>query len=322
MQNGANAGLGFCGAIGLIRSNGVIAGLPNGMKKNDKINAYRGSLVIPGGRVGVLLVHSLGGNPVELRFVAQGLARAGYTVYCPLLPGLGGGTDSLGLSSWQDWYAALEQAHDELRAHCDVVIAGGISAGSMLALRLARERANQVDGLILFAPTLWPNGWSIPRHFVFFKLVYHKWVAKLMHLRQRAPFGIKDERIRNFVIESFKSEDRPIEDLFGRGGGLVWEFNHLVREVRRRLGEIKQPTTIIHPREDDQSDIKNAFTLQRKLGGMVEMTVLEDSYHMVTLDRQRSVVVDRAVDFAQRLTARIDEKAAVARLIKGKGLAE
>ncbi len=92
--------------------------------------------------------------------------------------------------------------------------------------------------------------------------------------------------------------------------------------MRRRLGEIKQPTTIIHPREDDQSDIKNAFTLQRKLGGMVEMTVLDDSYHMVTLDRQRSVVVDRTVDFAQRLTARIEEKAAVARLIKGKGLAE
>ena len=148
--------------------------------------------------------------PVELRFVAQGLARAGYTVYCPLLPGLGGGTDSLGLSSWQDWYAALEQAHDELRAHCDVVIAGGISAGSMLALRLARERADQVDGLILFAPTLWPNGWSIPRHFVFFKLVYHKWVAKLMHLRQRAPFGIKDERIRNFVIE-FLQVGRPAD---------------------------------------------------------------------------------------------------------------
>ncbi len=43
---------------------------------------------------------------------------------------------------------------------------------------------------------------------------------------------------------------------------------------------------------------------------------------MVTLDRQRTVVVDRTVDFAQRLTARIEEKAAVARLIKGKGLAE
>lgn len=292
------------------------------MNKKEKINAFRGSLVIPGGRIGVLLVHSLGGNPVELRFVAQGLARQGYTVYCPLIPGLGGNTDASGLSSWQDWYAALETAHDELKQHCDVVIAGGISAGSMLSLRLARERGSEIDGLILFAPTIWPNGWAIPAHFNLFALVYHKWVASLLRLRQRAPYGIKDERIRNFVLDSFKSEGRPIEDLFGRGGGLVWEFKALTRDVKRRLGEIKQHATIFHPREDDQSDISNAFKLQRELGGPVEMTVLDDSYHMVTLDRQRSVVVDRTVEFAQRLTQKIEEKAAVARLVKNKGVAE
>lgn len=292
------------------------------MNKKEKINAYRGSLVIPGGRIGVLLVHSLGGNPVELRFVAQGLARQGYTVYCPLVPGLGGGTDHSGLSSWQDWYSALEAAHDELKAHCDVILVGGISAGAMLSLRLARERAKEIDGLLLFAPTIWPNGWAIPLHFNLFRLCYHKFVARLLTLRQRAPYGIKDERIRNFVIESFKSEGRPLEDLFGRGGGLVWEFKALARDVRRRLREIPQHAAIFHPREDDQSDISNAFRLQRELGGVVEMTVLDDSYHMVTLDRQRSLVVDRAIEFVQRLTQKLEEKAAVERLIKGKGIAE
>jgi carboxylesterase len=49
--------------------------------------------------------------------------------------------------------------------------------------------------------------------------------------------------------------------------------------------------------------------------------VLDDSYHMVTLDRQRSIVVDRTLEFAQRLAQQIEEKAAVARL-KSKGAAE
>lgn len=295
----------------------VRASTHNGMNKNDKFKAFRGSLVIPGGRTGVLLIHSLGGNPIELRFVAQGLARCGYTVYCPLLPGLGGGTDVSGLSTWKDWYAAVEQAHDELKKHCDVVLAGGLSAGSMLALRLARERPEGVQGLMLFAPTIFPNGWAVPRSLHLFKLVNDKWTAKLFHFRQPAPYGIKDERIRNFVIESFKKEDRPIEDFFGRGGGLVYEFMLLGREVKRRLGEIRQPTAIYHPREDDQSDISNAITIQKKLAGPVEMTVLDDSYHMVTIDRQRNVVVDRTVEFAQRLTQALEEKQAVARLVKG-----
>ena len=37
---------------------------------------------------------------------------------------------------------------------------------------------------------------------------------------------------------------------------------------------------------------------------------------------QRSVVVDRTVEFVQRVTQKTEEKAAVARLVKGKGIAE
>jgi carboxylesterase len=287
------------------------------MKNNDKIIPKRGGAVFHGGRVGVLLVHSLGGSPIELRFVAQSLARSGYTVYCPMISGLAGGTDVSGLSSWSDWYAELEQAHDQMKACCDVILVGGLSAGCMLTLRLARERAKDIQGLMLFAPTIFPNGWAIPRTLHLFRIVHQKWFAKLFYFRQPAPYGIKDERIRNFVVESFKSDDRPVEDLFGRGGGVVWEFMQLARDVKKRLGEIKQPTAIFHPREDDQSDLSNAVILQTKLGGMVEVTVLDDCYHMVTLDKQRTVVVDRAVDFAQRLTQRLEEREAVARLVKG-----
>ena len=77
------------------------------MKNTEKMKAAWGSIYVPGGRNGVLLVHSLGGSPIELKFVAHTLAQLGYTVYCPLLPGLAGGTDVSGLSTWQDWYAAL-----------------------------------------------------------------------------------------------------------------------------------------------------------------------------------------------------------------------
>ena len=287
------------------------------MKNNKKIKSLRGSLVMPGGRVGVLLLHSLGGTPIELRFVAQGLARNGYTVYCPLLPGLGGGTDVSGLSSWQDWYEALKSAHDELCRHCDVVLVGGLSAGSVLTLKLAQERPETVQGLVLYAPTLWPNGWAIPLSFNLFKLIYHKFIANWFYLRQRAPYGIKDERIRNFLIESIKGDEEPLADLFGRKGGMVWEFRHLVKSVKKGLGDIRQPTVIFHPRTDDQSDISNANALMRRLAGLVEVTVLDDSYHMVTLDRQRSIVVDRTIDFVGRLTQRIEEKEAVRRLVSG-----
>ena len=78
-------------------------------------------------------------------------------------------------------------------------------------------------------------------------------------------------------------------------------FNALCDVVKPRLGAIKVPSLILHPREDDLADIENAFYLQRRLGGRVEMVVLEDSYHIITLDRQRQTVIERSVQFAEAL---------------------
>lgn len=276
------------------------------MKNSEKMKTAWGSILVPGGRNGVLLVHSLGGSPIELKFVAHALGQCGYTVYCPMLPGLAGGTDVSGLSSWRDWYAALEAAHDELMQQCDNVIVGGVSAGSVLALRLSALRPEKVQGLMLFSPTLWPNGWAIPWYFTLFKFISHRWFARLFKFQARNPHGIKDDRLRAFILDSVQGSDM-IEDLFGRGGGLVLEFRRLVANVKPLLGKIKHHALIMHPRHDDQSDLSNAMALQRRLAGLVEVCVLDDCYHMITLDRQRNIVVDRVREFATRMSKRSDE---------------
>jgi carboxylesterase len=79
------------------------------------------------------------------------------------------------------------------------------------------------------------------------------------------------------------------------------ELRWLVQRVRSEIAEVRQPALIIHPREDDRASLRNLYYLQSSLGGLTETVVLNDSYHIVTLDRQRQVVVDRTLEFAQRL---------------------
>ncbi|MBN9281610.1 MAG: alpha/beta hydrolase, partial [Hyphomicrobium denitrificans] len=200
-------------------------------------------------------------------------------------------------------YQTVSKAFDDLRSTCDTVIIGGASAGSILALRLAAYRQDQAAGLMLYAPTLAVNGWAIPKMIKLFHLVTDKWTARLFKFRTPAPYGIKDERIRNFALDAMRGADNMPADITVRGGGTVYEFFSLVRNVRPMLSLVKLHTLIFHPRHDDQSDIKNTMTLQRKLGGVVEVSVLEDSYHLVTLDRQRNYVVDRTAEFVDRILA-------------------
>lgn len=262
------------------------------------------SFKFDGGRTGVMLIHGLGGTPIEMRYVAMGLARAGFTVHVPQLAGHCGTEADIKATGWKDWYASVETALDEMRRNCDTVIVGGLSAGAVLALHLAASRKDDVHGLALYAPTLWLDGWSVPWHARLFKLVHTHWFANKINFVEREPYGIKDSRLRQMVQDALFSGDPSQAGFYSTPGGPMLELRRLVNVVLKELGSITQPALILHPREDDRSSIRNSFHLQKHLGGMVDMVVLDDSYHIVTVDRQRDIVVGRSVSFTSWVAER------------------
>jgi carboxylesterase len=99
-------------------------------------------------------------------------------------------------------------------------------------------------------------------------------------------------------------------------------LNALVSVVKRNLGKVRQPALIVHPREDDLASLENAYFLQRNLGGLVDTLVLDDSYHMVTLDQQRHIVAERAERFVGWLESRVAAKGNVGRPLGRGAVAE
>lgn len=254
-----------------------------------------------GNRVGFLLIHGLGGTPVEMRYVAQGIARAGFTVHCCQLAGHCASIDELRNSTPEQWYASVEAAHDRLRQHCDVIIAGGLSMGGILAAQLAQNRPEGVQGLVFYAPTFWLNGWSMPWHSRILRYIRPSRLNIRLTLPEHEPYGLKDERVRGLVVQSMQGKDSSEAGVFCTPVRCLSHFNAMCDIVRPRLKDIKAPSLILHPRDDDLADIDNAFYLQRHLGGPVDMVVLEDSYHIITLDKQRQLVVERSIVFGETI---------------------
>jgi len=251
-------------------------------------------------KIGVLLIHGLCGSPAELRFVANGLSREGMTVICPALDGYSGSAADIETSSWHDWYRSAEKALEELSATCDKVIVGGLSTGAVLGLMLAAKYPEKVHGLALYSPTLWLSGRSVPRYLSLFRFVDSKWFANFFRFPVPDHIGIKDQRIRDFVSNAGRASGAFSS--IGTPGAVVVERRRLCKVTMSLLKGISQPAVILHARDDDYAGLDNAAYLQRELAGQVDLVVLDDCYHMVTVDRQRDIVLDRTREFAARIS--------------------
>ncbi len=267
------------------------------------------SLYFEGNRIGVLLIHGLGGTPVEMKMTAKGLNKSGYTVVCCQLAGHCGTEEDLLATTWQDWFASVEKALVELKSRCDLVFAGGLSMGAMMALHAAASHPDKVDGCLCFAPTIWYDGFSLPwtRHLL--RPLYYTPIGKHLRFVEREPYGLKDERVRAAVVKAMFSGDSSEAGILGTPASSISQFWTMIDIIKKELKTIKKPVFIAHAREDDMASLKNVFYLQKNLGGIVETLVLDDSYHLVTIDRQRDIVVERAVSFvdwaAERKTGQL-----------------
>ncbi len=258
------------------------------------------------GRSGVLLVHGLTGTPVEMRFVARRLHEQGFTVSAVQLAGHCGDRSDLLATGWRDWYRSVEQAALKLRAEVDHLFVAGLSMGALLALELAIERPGEVDGVGLYGTTFRYDGWAIPkvaRLSFLLPLACALGYGRDRQFMESHPYGIKNERIRAWIVGSMSSGDSGAAGLPGNPFPSLAQLVTLSRRVRRRLTQVRTPCLVVHSTDDDVASLHNVGVIERRVAGPVEKVLLDDSYHMVSVDQQRDLVADRSAEFFSRIAA-------------------
>ncbi|HET7932141.1 MAG TPA: alpha/beta fold hydrolase [Rhodanobacteraceae bacterium] len=260
--------------------------------------------LLRGGRAGVLLIHGLTGTPAEMRFVGKGLHRAGFTVYGMQLAGHCGSEADLLRTGWRDWAASVREGAARLRNEVDRLFVAGLSMGSVLALNLAIEHADWVDGLGLYGSTFFYDGWTIPRlarlSFML-PLVCGMGFFKQRRFMESFPYGIKDERVRMRIAGAMLDGQSEAAGLPGNPWPSLSEFHKLVWHVRPRLHEVRAPSLIMHAADDDIASVRNARLIERRVTGPTETILLNDSYHMITVDGERAKVIAHSAEFFTRV---------------------
>lgn len=268
--------------------------------KGERLKAPRDLSFRLNGALGkaVMLIHGMTGAPGEMKVLAKRLHRRGFSISAPMLAGHGFDQATLLKSTWRDWLGSVRTEFQRLRSDHDEVYVAGICVGGALGVALAAEES-AVAGAAVYSMTYRYDGWNMKRWYSAVTPFLQPF-ARLPLLRQISvaepyPYGLKDERLRDGTAAAPGAVIPGALDRLPFGA--MWEMHDLCEHVDRVAGQVRQPTLIIHARDDDMSDPRNAYRLQRALGGPTALHLLKDCYHMVHVDRQRDLVGDLTADF-------------------------
>jgi carboxylesterase len=244
-----------------------------------------------GGGEAVILVHGMTGAPDEMRFLGKKLHDRGFDVHIPLLAGHGAGYPDIRRTGWADWLGTVKATYERIRGDYDRVHIAGICAGGMLGLLLARD--HDIASCTIYAPVFDFDGWTMSK---FYANLRWGWrpiqlaplVGRIV-VPETYPFGLKDTRLRTLAAESQDSLIKGALD--GMPLKSIADMYELGQVVLKAAPSLSVSTLIIHAEEDEIGHPDNARRLQRALGGPARLEMLQDSYHMIHVDRERSKVV-------------------------------
>lgn len=234
-----------------------------------------------GGAVGALVLHGFTGHPGSMRGVAEALADAGFTVELPLLPGHGTKVEDMIPTGFVDWIGAAEATYQDLAARCERVVVVGLSMGGALSAWLGSEHP-EIAGLVLInAVVSAPPG-------------MREAVEQVMATGADRFEGIGSDIADPDQVETAYAETplAPLLTLFAAAD-----------EFADRLGRITSPVLVVTSTQDHVVPPENSDLIAEKVAGPVERLRCERSYHVVTMDFDKDLVIAATVDFATKVTA-------------------
>ncbi|TQJ87538.1 carboxylesterase [Streptomyces sp. SLBN-31] len=244
-----------------------------------------------GGEVGVLLCHGFTGSPQSLRPWAEYLAERGLTVSLPLLPGHGTRWEDMQLTGWQDWYAEVDRELRALVERCEQVFVAGLSMGGALALRLAAKHGDAVSGVVVVNPANKVHGLSayalpVARHLV------------------RTTKGIASDIAKEGSTE-LGYDKVPLH--------AAHSLRNFFRLVDSELPQVTQPLLLLHsPQDHVVPPADSARILGRVSSRDVREILLEQSYHVATLDHDADRIFEESLAFIGRLATGVGKEGTAA----------
>ena len=245
---------------------------------------------------GALVLHGLTSSLESVTPVAERLAAHGIPCAVPWLRGHGTRPEDLVGVSWRDWYADASAALDDLLGQCERAVVVGLSMGGLVALHLALERPERLQGVVAVAPALrqaHPLAPLVP------------FVAPFRRFLGVPPRGFADLTRASLVRGYPRLPTSAYLQLVA-----------YARWLEPRLAAVRVPVLILHSRVDRVIHPDSATRIYARLGCQEkDLRWFERSGHEMLVDCEAEAVLDAVEEFvlARRPTAARETRPEMAR---------
>lgn len=248
-------------------------------------------------RRAVLLFHGMTGSPYELKKYGQHLYSLGYDVFANCLPGHGDNVQEIFTVKYTDWLEFSFRRFRELKSQYDEVYVSGLCLGAVLAVAVAQEFQQEVNGVVALSTTLYLDGWRLPWYKCLMPIGLSTLIRFYYTYPECDPHGIKNLRTRNIVKKLLQKGDVGMNDF---PMAAIYELLKLSRYVRNKklMEKVVSPILFIHSEEDDLTSPKSSRDVYNNISSEdKELIILHDSYHMVLYDNEKEFVFEKVGDF-------------------------
>jgi len=232
--------------------------------------------------VKVLFLHGFGTSPRELKPLGEALARRGFEVMAPLLPGHGEYYSGMNSCELVDWLEAVRLCYEALHRDGTAVALVGYCLGGCLGLTLASE-LNPWALICLSTP-------HQPYPDLFFPKVESDEGEFVLHSTDRLVHACRSAKATSWralgahatVTESFLSL-----------------YQKAIKTSAERLSEIRCPTLVVNGEKDDILGPRQGQDLLRQLEQCEQKRHLTaaQAAHAVPIDLGRRLVFAEVADF-------------------------
>lgn len=235
---------------------------------------------VEGDDLGFLVLHGFAGTPASVRPWAEYLAEAGHTVVAPRLPGHGTRWQDLNATSWQDWYTEAERNAEWLRRRCTALVVAGLGAGATLALRLAEDFDEAVAGLVLVNPVVQSER-------------YQRHVLPTLH-RVLPSLPWPSDDVKRAATAAGGYDRMPLR--------AAHSMTRLWSVVKSDIHKVGAPLLLFRSADDHVVEPSNSAWILANVASQTSTeVVLENSYHVATLDNDAETIFAGSLAFAEGL---------------------